>query len=510
MKDKHTLMVTRHILTALLLLCASLRAEVTIHSHRVLSTIEELTAPATTALVIVDMQNAWYSTQGIRVTASAKPDPANHSIAPDCAPVVANARQLLAEARRLGMPVAFAEYVRHSELGVPLTTGPQDWWLHDAKPLPPLAPGMWESFTVSELAPVTGELIFQRGNLDVWSGTGLEEFLRKHKVSSVIFAGGFGLLSDLDMSVIGAMNRGYFSTVVGDARFPVTDPARSFNGTGIGHAAIHNTAEILAAWKMASTVTPAGVKTNAPVVRRVVQSAALPVNLPNSRPNLKILPEMIDPRHTTVLVVDVQNDWGSTEGTRPDKSVAPDPAKHKPSALVAQSVENSRRLIAAARQHGMFVCYAEFIHQTESGVLTGNGPDYFCHRATPNLAVLPAGTWEAQTVAELAPQPGDIVIPKDHGDSFYNTPLDGMLRARGIRTVIITGGGTFACALHTTFGAMAEGYYPVYVRDAVYPALPAANFSSVGAIAPVASTEEILKLWESLPMPTQANPSTAR
>lgn len=47
------------------------------------------------------------------------------------------------------------------------------------------------------------------------------------------------------------------------------------------------------------------------------------------------------------------------------------------------------------------------------------------------------------------PQPGDIVLPKPRYSGFFNTPLDSILRSRGIRHLVFTGIATNVCVEST-------------------------------------------------------------
>jgi ureidoacrylate peracid hydrolase len=48
--------------------------------------------------------------------------------------------------------------------------------------------------------------------------------------------------------------------------------------------------------------------------------------------------------------------------------------------------------------------------------------------------LLAKGGWDYELVEALPPQKGDIVVEKPRYSAFFNTNLDSMLRARGIRS----------------------------------------------------------------------------
>lgn len=72
------------------------------------------------------------------------------------------------------------------------------------------------------------------------------------------------------------------------------------------------------------------------------------------------------------------------------------------------------------------------------------------------------GTAEAEIVPELAPQPGDVVIPKTRYSGFYGTQLDEWLKALQPEKVIVSGVCTDICVMHTVADARNRDY-PVQV-----------------------------------------------
>ncbi len=95
-------------------------------------------------------------------------------------------------------------------------------------------------------------------------------------------------------------------------------------------------------------------------------------------------------------------------------------------------------------------------------------------RKRPELqgSLLSKGGWDYALVDELVPQPGDIVLPKSRYSGFYNTPLDSMLRSRGIRHLMFTGIATNVCVESTLRDGFFLEYFGVVLEDATYQAGP--------------------------------------
>ncbi len=66
----------------------------------------------------------------------------------------------------------------------------------------------------------------------------------------------------------------------------------------------------------------------------------------------------------------------------------------------------------------------------------------------------------------IAPRRQELVIRKRASDSFYETPLDGQLRARGVRHLVVTGMATEHCVDATSRSALSHGYDVTLVGDA--------------------------------------------
>jgi len=76
------------------------------------------------------------------------------------------------------------------------------------------------------------------------------------------------------------------------------------------------------------------------------------------------------------------------------------------------------------------------------------------------------GTQGAAVIGELAPLPGEYVIPKVRMSAFIGTELDLMLRNLGITDLVVAGIQTPNCIRTTVFDAIAYNYPVVVVVDA--------------------------------------------
>jgi N-carbamoylsarcosine amidase len=83
------------------------------------------------------------------------------------------------------------------------------------------------------------------------------------------------------------------------------------------------------------------------------------------------------------------------------------------------------------------------------------------------VEILKTGSHEAAIDDRIAPEPGEHVIVKKRASAFHGTYLSGMLRAAGVDTVIVTGVTACACVRNTVEDAIADGFRPIVVREAV-------------------------------------------
>jgi ureidoacrylate peracid hydrolase len=182
---------------------------------------------------------------------------------------------------------------------------------------------------------------------------------------------------------------------------------------------------------------------------------------------------VIDPARIAVLVVDMQNAFASKGGMFDLSGIDIRDAQ--------RLVEVIQEVVDASRQAGIPVVYLQMGYDPK--LSTSGGPDspnwhkemaLRLIRQRPELTgkVLTEGQWDWQVVDELRPHADDLVVNKTRYSGFYGTPLDSMLRTRGIRTLFFAGIATNVCVESTLRDAFFLDYWPVLLRDATMQAGP--------------------------------------
>ena len=88
------------------------------------------------------------------------------------------------------------------------------------------------------------------------------------------------------------------------------------------------------------------------------------------------------------------------------------------------------------------------------------------HLKIPTEA-LEAGSEAVAIDERVAPRDDEQVIVKKRASAFHGTYLSGFLRAANVDTVLLTGVTCSACVRNTCEDAIAEGFRPIVVREAV-------------------------------------------
>lgn len=133
---------------------------------------------------------------------------------------------------------------------------------------------------------------------------------------------------------------------------------------------------------------------------------------------------------------------------------------------------NLQRLVAGARRAGLTTFYPSGSHAPDGSDvverLTDTDMELRPIGETPIVPHIRKNSKDAEVAAELAPVPGDVMVPKNRWSSFFETNLALQLRVRGIDTIVIAGGSTDVGIAATVFAARDMDLGIVVVRDACY------------------------------------------
>jgi ureidoacrylate peracid hydrolase len=179
----------------------------------------------------------------------------------------------------------------------------------------------------------------------------------------------------------------------------------------------------------------------------------------------------IDPAKAAVIVVDMQNDFGSKGGMFDRVGIPLDGFK--------RAVDTIALVLDAARESGFRIVYLKMGFRPDLSDLGAEGsPNRVRHLAfgvgqsitTPEGAesrILIRDTWGTDIVDELKPRPEDRVVYKHRYSGFYETELDSMLKEAGINQLIVTGCTTSVCVESTIRDAYFRDYQSVLLSDCI-------------------------------------------
>ena len=196
-----------------------------------------------------------------------------------------------------------------------------------------------------------------------------------------------------------------------------------------------------------------------------------------------------EPGRTAFIVVDMQRGF-----LDPGEAMEVPPARDTVAAI--------QTLLALFRARRMPVVFTEFVYSEEVPLLVGrlHSEHQPAKLGAPRGFGLPSsscleGTASADTVPDLAPQPGELVIRKRGYDAFAGTPLDPALRARNVTSLVVAGTMTDICVLATVIGAFHREYRVTVVEDGVstlWPEMQRATLDIIGrAYGRIATAKEI-------------------
>jgi nicotinamidase-related amidase len=156
-----------------------------------------------------------------------------------------------------------------------------------------------------------------------------------------------------------------------------------------------------------------------------------------------------------LLHIDLANAW-----TRPGHAFSCDGMD-----MIIPAVQ---QLNEAGRAKGIPIVYTTTAYEDVAGPNSDMG--LWVHKIPVELLKL--GPDAVAIDDRIAPAEGELVIVKKRASGFHGTHLSSYLNAHGVDPVIVTGVTMAGCVRHTTEDAIADGFRPIVVREAVGDRVP--------------------------------------
>jgi ureidoacrylate peracid hydrolase len=164
----------------------------------------------------------------------------------------------------------------------------------------------------------------------------------------------------------------------------------------------------------------------------------------------------MDAKTTALVLIEYQNDFTSPGGTLHEAV--------KPVMDSTKMLENTKETIAKVRAAGGMIVHAPIEFVEGYGEISPE--PYGILKGVVDSKSFIKGTWGAEIVDDVAPQPNDIVVEGKRGlDAFATTNLDFILRSRGITTIALGGFLTNCCVESTMRTAYEKGYNVITLKD---------------------------------------------
>jgi len=206
----------------------------------------------------------------------------------------------------------------------------------------------------------------------------------------------------------------------------------------------------------------------------------------------RTLAEKVRPRHTALMIVDMQNDFcaqgGYLQRTRAESGR--NPIRVDENAAIADRIGV---LADAGRRSGATVAWLRSIYD-------------FKYLADAHIAMRDGegccleGTWGADFF-RIQPRDGDVVVDKHTFSGFHETGLHARLQERGIETLVMTGVATNVCVDSTLRHGFFLGYHIVVAEDGVGSGNPVGHEGTLSTVkvnfGEIATSSELLRLFGS-------------
>ena len=199
--------------------------------------------------------------------------------------------------------------------------------------------------------------------------------------------------------------------------------------------------------------------------------------------------ELIHPKHSAILVIDVQNDFCHPDGGQAKQG--------KDISAMNAVVPNIVKLIEEGRKAGVPVIFIRNGHSKWT-----RSEAWHNKKQESKLPFLcEEGTWGADFY-QVKPLPGERNIIKYGYDAFIGTNLDIILSNSGIKTLILSGVATNICVESTARHGFMLDYNIIFLEDCAathhIEEHEATLHNIEGNFGFVRSSAELFRIWPTL------------
>lgn len=341
----------------------------------------------------------------------------------------------------------------------------------------------WE--VIDAVKPHPEDLVLRKYRPDAFYGTILDSVLRWNGIKTVVFVG-LGVAVGGVPTLSTASNLGYFPLAVMDALISSDAKATADALAYVTDTSLATThTELLDAWKSAKArplaVPLAPLRAQDEPSSVIYEGRAIPMTTE----------EILNPKHTAVLVQGIQKDFISPGGGCDVRGCRYDPKD------IAAILPRIKEVIAAAQRKNIPVVFLRTTSLpgdlTSSDFLRGQR----ANAGGPRPALAVEGTPGSEFIDELRPAKRDIVLPVYRPDAFFGTLMDPILKWNGIKTVVFLGIHADTVAVQTLTRAWYLGYFRVVVSDATLSGKTArAPFTTTYLNSALPTTSrELVNIW---------------
>lgn len=155
-----------------------------------------------------------------------------------------------------------------------------------------------------------------------------------------------------------------------------------------------------------------------------------------------------------LLVVDMQNGFCHKQGTFAKMGMQCEPTVIVPHINQLRSASRAANIPIFFLRAGFNADYSDF---------RGGGDD---KNPLQKMRGFIRGSWDADILDELTPEPDEPVFDKTRNSAFFGTSLEKTLKERGINHLILTGVGTDVCVETTARDAFQMDFDVTTISDA--------------------------------------------